>query len=98
MSLNRHIAVIGGGLTGLSSAFHLSRRFPDASITLFEKHHRLGGWVRSERVDVGPSQQMVLEAGPRTIRPSAKSILELVGRTPLENIVPPIEEQARSIS
>lgn len=78
MSLNRHIAVIGGGLTGLSSAFHLSRRFPDASITLFEKHHRLGGWVRSERVDVGPSQQMVLEAGPRTIRPSAKSILELV--------------------
>ncbi|KAK0452363.1 hypothetical protein EV421DRAFT_1898105 [Armillaria borealis] len=78
MSLNRHIAVIGGGLTGLSSAFHLSRRFPNASITLFEKHHRLGGWVRSERVDVGPSQQMVLEAGPRTIRPSAKSILELV--------------------
>ncbi|KAK0480612.1 hypothetical protein IW261DRAFT_1550920 [Armillaria novae-zelandiae] len=78
MSLNRHIAVIGGGLTGLSSAFHLSRRFPDASITLLEKHHRLGGWVRSERVDVGPSQQMILEAGPRTIRPSAKSILELV--------------------
>ncbi|KAK0192734.1 hypothetical protein F5146DRAFT_517095 [Armillaria mellea] len=78
MSLNHHIAVIGGGLTGLSSAFHLSRRFPNASITLFEKHHCLGGWVRSERVDVGPSQQMVLEAGPRTIRPSAKSILELV--------------------
>ncbi|KAK0458730.1 uncharacterized protein EV420DRAFT_329043 [Desarmillaria tabescens] len=78
MSLNRHIAVIGGGLTGLSSAFHLSRRFPNALITLFEKHNRLGGWVRSERVDVGPSQQMVLEAGPRTIRPNAKSILELV--------------------
>ncbi|KAK0203610.1 hypothetical protein DFS33DRAFT_1260662 [Desarmillaria ectypa] len=78
MTLNRHIAVIGGGLTGLSSAFHLSRRFPDAFITLFEKRHHLGGWVRSERVDVGPSQQMVLEAGPRTIRPNAKSILELV--------------------
>ncbi|KAG7448718.1 Protoporphyrinogen oxidase [Guyanagaster necrorhizus] len=78
MSLNRHIAVIGGGLTGLSSAFHLSRRFPDIFITLFEKQHRLGGWVQSECVDVSPSQQMVLEAGPRTIRPNAKSILELV--------------------
>jgi len=30
------VAVIGGGLTGVSSAWHLSRRFPDRRITLLE--------------------------------------------------------------
>ena len=30
------IAVIGGGLTGVSSAWHLSRRFPDRRIALLE--------------------------------------------------------------
>lgn len=77
-----HIAVLGGGLTGLSSAFHLSRRFPEALITILEKNSRLGGWVDSERVRVtdpqGVAVDIVLEAGPRTLRPNAKSVLELV--------------------
>jgi protoporphyrinogen/coproporphyrinogen III oxidase len=80
--MNRHIAVLGGGITGLSSVFHLSRRFPGAFITLFEKNSSLGGWVSSERVEVrdanGNSAEIVLESGPRTLRPNAKSILELV--------------------
>lgn len=80
-----HIAILGGGLTGLSSAFHLSRRFPSASITLVEKEPRFGGWVRSERVRVKDKQgnvaSFVLEAGPRTLRPNAKSVLELVSFT-----------------
>ena len=73
------IAVLGGGLTGLSSAFHLSRRFPETNIVLLERQRRLGGWVRSERVDlpqVGAS--VLLEAGPRTLRPNSKAVLELV--------------------
>lgn len=77
-----HIVILGGGLTGLSSAFHLSRKFPFASITLLEKEPRFGGWVRSERVRVKNKQghvaSFVLEAGPRTLRPNAKSVLELV--------------------
>ena len=80
-----HIAILGGGLTGLCSAFHLSRRFPFASITLLEKVPRCGGWVRSERVCVNDKQgnvaSFVLEAGPRTLRPNAKSVLELVSLT-----------------
>jgi oxygen-dependent protoporphyrinogen oxidase len=77
-----HIAILGGGLTGLSSAYHLSRKFPSSLITLLEKQPRFGGWVRSERVQVkderGNVASVVLEAGPRTLRPNAKSILELV--------------------
>jgi hypothetical protein len=55
-------------------------------ITLVEKSTRFGGWVRSERVEVcdshGNRGRVLLEAGPRTIRPNAKSILELVRRVP----------------
>lgn len=77
-----HVAILGGGLTGLSAAFHISRALPQARITLLEKSPRLGGWVRSERVQVedkqGNSASVVLEAGPRTLRPNAQSVLELV--------------------
>ena len=74
----RSIAVLGGGLSGLSSAFHLSRRFPTAKVTLIEKQTRLGGWVRSQRVTIKENVSILLEAGPRTLRPNSKSVLELV--------------------
>jgi hypothetical protein len=82
------IAVLGGGLTGLSSAFYLSRRFPRSQITLLEKEARFGGWVRSERVQVkiprggdtggNDTASVLLESGPRTLRPKVKHLLELV--------------------
>lgn len=70
-----HVAVLGAGLTGLSAAFHLSRRFPRALITVLEKGSRLGGWVESTRENPA---NMLLEGGPRTLRPNANSVLELV--------------------
>ena len=77
-----NIAILGGGLSGLSAAFHLARRYPTVPITLLEKSQRLGGWVRSERVRVqdanGHEASVLLEAGPRTLRPNGKSVLELV--------------------
>ena len=75
------IAVLGGGLTGLSSAFHLSRRYPKAEIFLLDRQAQLGGWVRSERVKLPISgASVVLEGGPRTLRPNGKSVLELVSK------------------
>ncbi len=82
MAAPTHIAVLGGGLSGLSSAFHLSRRYPAAHITLLERSSRLGGWVRSERVNVrdgnGNQARVLLERGPRTLRPNGRAVLELV--------------------
>ncbi|KAF9225889.1 Protoporphyrinogen oxidase [Gyrodon lividus] len=84
--LPESIAVLGGGITGLSAAFHLSRRFPTTRITVINKDTRFGGWVRSERArltftDQSGNQEearVLLEAGPRTLRPNARSVLELV--------------------
>lgn len=40
----RNIAVIGGGISGIANAIHLTKC--GYSVTLFEKHHELGGvWV-----------------------------------------------------
>lgn len=71
------IAVLGGGLTGLSAAFSLSYRFPAAHILLFEKSKRLGGWAQSELVDI-QGHRVLLEGGPRTLRPKGTAVLELV--------------------
>ena len=79
------ITVVGGGISGLSATFHLARRFPAATgarITLVEKSQRLGGWIRAERVCLddghGRKAEILLESGPRTLRPNSKAILELV--------------------
>ncbi|KAG1753558.1 uncharacterized protein EDB91DRAFT_404013 [Suillus paluster] len=76
------IAILGGGLTGLSAAFHLSRRFPTTQITLLNKDIHFGGWVHSRRTKItlkdGRETTVLLEAGPRTLRPNSKSILELI--------------------
>ncbi|KAH7913111.1 hypothetical protein BJ138DRAFT_1082263 [Hygrophoropsis aurantiaca] len=75
------IAILGGGLTGLSSAFHLSRRFPTAQIIVLNKQTRFGGWVYSDRVQLNNSDQgssVLLESGPRTLRPNSRAVLELI--------------------
>ena len=76
---NEHVVVLGGGITGLATAFHLSRRIPQAEITLVENQDRVGGWMRSERVELGQGKgHIVLEAGPRTLLPRSQALLELV--------------------
>ena len=82
MSSDHHVVILGGGITGLSAAFHLACKQPNVQITLVEKSARFGGWIRSERVKVrdddGNLGSVLLEAGPRTIRSNSKPILELV--------------------
>jgi hypothetical protein len=65
-----NIAVLGGGITGLASAYFLTQEFPNAKITLFEAKETLGGWVKSTKIDVGDGEVM-FESGPRSLRPQA---------------------------
>lgn len=81
------IAVLGGGITGLASAFYLSRSLPNAKITVVEASSRLGGWLNSQSVDVGDGN-VVFEQGPRTLRPTIPNglvTLDLVCQTPSKN-------------
>lgn len=43
------VAVVGGGLSGLTAAFYLHRAIPQASLSLYEADDSLGGVVVTER-------------------------------------------------
>lgn len=48
---------------------------------MLEKENRVGGWVQSKRVRVkygSLEEDIVVESGPRTLRPNGKALLELV--------------------
>ena len=68
------VAVLGGGITGLTSAFYLTQAFPTAKITIYEASDRFGGWVRSSKLDVG-GKDVYFEHGPRTLRPNNAAAL-----------------------
>ncbi|QPC75780.1 hypothetical protein HYE68_006532 [Fusarium pseudograminearum] len=66
-----NIAVIGGGLTGLSAAYYLAKKLPSTTkITLYEASDRLGGWIKTDRVpvDIGGKKGIVsFERGSRSL-------------------------------
>ncbi|MGH2615413.1 MAG: protoporphyrinogen oxidase [Thermomicrobiales bacterium] len=56
---NRHVVVLGGGISGLAAAHRLLDAAPDVRITLIEAEDRLGGKIVTERVD-----GFLIEGGP----------------------------------
>jgi protoporphyrinogen/coproporphyrinogen III oxidase len=49
-----NIAVLGGGISGLTTAYYLSKLAPHGTkIILTEGSNRLGGWIKSCRVAPG---------------------------------------------
>jgi oxygen-dependent protoporphyrinogen oxidase len=76
----KQIAVIGGGITGLTAAYYLEKLAPpDCEITLFERSQRLGG-VISSPVEDG----FRFEEGPDSFlsyKPAALELVEDLGIT-----------------
>ena len=72
------VAVLGGGISGLSTAYYLARLAPSTTrILLIEGKERLGGWIQSKR-----QEDVLFETGPRTLRPEGVNgaiLLEMVG-------------------
>lgn len=69
--------MLGGGISGLSSAYFISKEFPKSKITVFEQQKELGGWIKSSKVQV-PGGDVTFESGPRTLR-KATPTAALVG-------------------
>uniref|UniRef100_A0A6J0TZR5 Protoporphyrinogen oxidase n=2 Tax=Pogona vitticeps TaxID=103695 RepID=A0A6J0TZR5_9SAUR len=87
--MQRTVAVLGGGVSGLAAAFYLARSPQAPKVILVESSSRLGGWINSTRKEDGA----VFEHGPRGIRPAGavgKNTLLLVSDLGLERDILPI--------
>ena len=54
-----NVTIVGGGLTGLTTAYYLGHAKSDWNITLYEQAPRFGGKIQTQRVD-----DFVVELGP----------------------------------
>lgn len=73
----KKIAIIGGGISGLTAAFYIQKQSiesgEDVHITIYEQDNRLGGKIRTEKKD-----GFVIERGPDSFLKRKKEALELV--------------------
>ncbi len=87
------IVIIGGGITGLSAAWYAQKKYPEASIILFEKQNRLGGSIQTS-YDGG----YLFEKGPRTFQINrSPHLLELIRELDLQIIESSQEAKRRFI-
>ncbi|KAJ1917404.1 oxygen-dependent protoporphyrinogen oxidase [Mycoemilia scoparia] len=84
------ITILGGGISGLSSAWHFSKQLAkatskelkDASIVLIEASDSFGGWMDTSRKTLSDGTRVVYEKGPRTLRAGpgrdCKAVIEMI--------------------
>lgn len=79
--------ILGGGISGLSAAFYLSKK-PSNGIALYEASERLGGWIRTRESTSGA----FFEQGARTLRygnAAAENVLDMIDEIGLSSSVRP---------
>ncbi|MHC5068071.1 MAG: protoporphyrinogen oxidase [Planctomycetota bacterium] len=75
--MTKRIAVIGGGIGGLATAWYLCRRDPDCEVVVYEAAEQVGGVIATVRRD-----GWVLEEGPDSIisaKPEGMALLRELG-------------------
>lgn len=82
------IAVIGGGISGLSTAFYLKRG--GADVTVFEKEERVGGKMKTVRED-----GYIIETGPNGFLDGKPYTLKLVRALRIEERLYRSSDKAR---
>ncbi len=77
----KQIIIIGGGISGLSTAWYLSRTTQPIEILLLEKSSRFGGWLHTDH-----TKGFHFEKGPRTFKvDKSPSTMQLIQELGLEN-------------
>ena len=77
------IVILGGGISGLSAAWFLRKKYGNAQITLLEKENCVGGWMQTSH-----EGGFLFERGPRTFQASrCSNLLELIQELGLGNEV-----------
>ena len=86
MDTGEQVAIIGGGISGLSAAYELSRR--GIPFRLFERSDHLGGVIRTDVID-----GFTIDGGPDSLltqKPAAIALCEELGLGPrLQPTLPP---------
>jgi len=72
------IAIIGAGLTGLSAAYYLRQRCPEAHVKIFEREDRIGGRVFTSHRPMG-------EHGAEFLLDSENAFLSLLRKVNVEH-------------
>ncbi|MES2345179.1 MAG: protoporphyrinogen oxidase [Chlamydiota bacterium] len=87
----KRVVILGGGISGLSLAFYLSKYSEHLDIVLLEKSDRLGGWMRTARAG-----DFLFERGPHTFSTARSQLLrELAIDVGLENEIIFSEDSAK---
>lgn len=73
----KRVAVVGGGITGLTAAYRLAAGGHE--VTLLEQSDRLGGSIRTERID-----GWLVEGGPNSLLEGEEGLSELIRDLGLE--------------
>jgi protoporphyrinogen/coproporphyrinogen III oxidase len=74
------VVVVGGGLSGLATAFYLNRA--GLPVTLVEPSERLGGLIHTDRLELPTGEVLLVENGPDSWinnKPWAKDLAREVG-------------------
>jgi oxygen-dependent protoporphyrinogen oxidase len=92
-----HVVIIGGGITGLSTAFYMHRQAQGAGVplryTLIERDTRLGGKLVTDTVG-----QFVVEGGPDSILTQKPAGVQLVRDLGLEDQLIGINDLPRKVA
>src|SRR5690606_8760630 len=87
------VAIIGGGISGLSSAFYLQKEARESGkklkIMLFEHSDKLGG-----KINTLQKEGFVIEKGPDSFLSRKKAIIELAEEVGIADSIVPINPQA----
>ncbi|XP_017772600.1 PREDICTED: protoporphyrinogen oxidase [Nicrophorus vespilloides] len=81
--------ILGGGISGLSTAYYLSKKCPKELLTIIEASDHIGGWIKSRKLPDGT----IFEQGPRTLRPKGlpgANTLQLIEDLNLSERIRPI--------
>lgn len=76
------VVIVGGGISGLATAWFLQQVEPSTKIALVERSNRLGGKVKTEQVSIPNIGEFVIEAGPDafiTMKPYAYQLAQALG-------------------
>jgi len=78
--LGKSIAIIGAGITGLSSAYFIKKLRTDVDVTIYESSNRTGGKIQTYRKD-----GYTIELGPESYLGRKQIMTDIAQEIGLEN-------------